>query len=223
MIQMEVIGRGVYSIAEAARLTKLRTRRAREWFRGRNSPSKIFRPVFNSDYPVIHEEYAISFLDLIELKIGGSLREMGISLPYLRKAYNQLKKDYGDHPFCIRNIYIGGKQIFTRGLTEEEGSSVIEVLTRQSYFETIILPFLKRVEYDNETNRAIKWNIADMVVIDPGLRFGKPVVKETGIATSVLSKSFYANAEDADFVARWYKIEARHVMAAVNFENDLAA
>jgi uncharacterized protein (DUF433 family) len=219
----EILGRGVYNIAEAARLTRLRTQRVREWFRGRKSPSRIFRPVFESDYPVIHEEYAISFLDLIELKIGGSLREMGISLPYIRKVYAELERNFGDHPFCTREIYVGDKKIFTRGLDEKESRSVIQALSNQKYFETIILPFLRKIEYDDITHRAMRWHIADMIVVDPAIRFGKPIVEEVGISTAVLRNSFYANGENPAFVANWFGVEERHVIAAVKFENDLAA
>ena len=219
----EILGKGVYTIAEAARLTRLRPRRVQEWFRGRTTARRIFKPVFESDYPVFHEEYAISFLDLIELKIGGSLREMGVSLPYLRTVYHNLELAYGDHPFCYREIYVGGKQIFTRGLEEKAGHRVIEALTNQSYFEAIILPFLEKIEYNELTNQAARWRISPLVVVDPKIRFGKPIVEEVGIATSVLRKSYYANGEDAEVVARWFEIEARHVQAAVDFENSLAA
>jgi uncharacterized protein (DUF433 family) len=220
---MEVIGKGVYSVAEASRLTRLRTQRVREWFRGRESASRIFKPVFESDYPVYEEEYAISFLDLIELNIGGKLRDANVPLPYLRKVYDHLRREYGDHPFCRRAIYVGEKKIFTRGLDDAESSSVIEAITSQSYFDKIILPFLERIDYDRGTQQAIRWRIADMVVIDPKIRFGEPVVEGVGIATSILRDSYFANDEDASFVARWFGIKAEHVMAAVDFENILAA
>lgn len=220
---LELLGRGVYGIAEAARLTRLRTRRVREWFRGRRSPRRVFNPVFESDYPVIHEEYAISFLDLIELKIAGSLREMGVSMPYLRKVYRELEREFGEHPFCKRQIYVGRKEIFTRGLDEEAGRSVLQALTNQRYFETIILPFLRQIEYSDATQEAVKWKIADQVVLDPAIRFGKPIVEEVGIGTNVLRDAYYANGEDAGFVAAWFGVEARHVVAAVDFENALAA
>ena len=219
----QILGKGVYSIAEAARLTRLRTPRVREWFRGRESASRIFVPVFQSDYPVFHEEYAISFLDLIELNIGGKLREAGISLQKLRINYRELRKEFGGHPFCTRQIYVGGKQIFTRGLNDEDRGSVIEAISKQMYFDKIILPFLERVDYDESTKLATRWRIADMVVIDPAIRFGKPVVEQTGIRTAVLRNTYYANGEDATFVAGWLGVEERHVMAAVKFENDLAA
>jgi hypothetical protein len=188
---MEILGKGVYSIAEAARLTRLRTQRVSEWFRGRESVSRIFRPVFQSDYPILDEEYAISFLDLVELNIGGKLREAGISLQQLRKVYNELRLDFGDHPFCSRQVYVDGKQVFTRGLSDEESSSVIEAITRQAYFDKIILPFLKKIDYNEATKQAERWHIANMIVVDPAIRFGKPIVRETGIATSVLRQSYF--------------------------------
>lgn len=220
---MNVVGKGVYSVAEASRLTKLRSQRVREWFRGRESTSRIVKPVFESDYPVYEEDYAISFLDLIELNIGGKLRNANVPLQYLRRVYKHLRKEYGDHPFCRRAIYVGAKKIFTTGLNEAESSSVIESITKQSYFDTIIMPFLNKIDYDLDTEQAIRWRIADMVVIDPTIRFGKPVVEEVGMSTSILRDSYFANDEDAGFVARWFGIKEDHVMAAVAFENDLAA
>ena len=219
---MNVLGRGVYTVAEAARLTKLRGRRVREWFRGRQSPNRIFRPVFQSDYPVLDQEFAISFLDLIELNIAGKLRER-VSLAILRKSYHHLRREFGDHPFCRRQVYVGGKQIFTTGLDDAESDGFLEAMTDQLYFETVIRPFLTRIDYDDATKQAARWNIADLVVVDPRFRFGKPVVEQTGISTTVLSRSYHANGADADRVAKWFAVEPRHVMAAVAFENSLAA
>ena len=134
-----------------------------------------------------------------------------------------MQQEFGDHPFCKRQIYVGGKRIFTQGLSEEEGNNVIEAITNQGHFESIILPFLSKIDYDQMTELAVRWHIADEVVIDPAIRFGKPIVEETGIATHVLRQSFYANNEDADFVAKWFGVERRHIEAAVAFENSLAA
>ena len=44
-----------------------------------------------------------------------------------------------------------------------------------------------------------------------------------GIATSVLNSAYLADGDDAEFVARWFGIEASEVLAAVQFENSLAA
>ena len=220
---MEVLGNGVYSIPEAARLTGLRARRVRDWFRGRQSEKRKVKSVFQSDYEIVEKAYAISFLDLIELNVAGKLREAGVPLQHLRKVYKQLREDFGDHPFSTREIYVRDKKVFTRGLSDDEATSLSEAITRQSYFDKIILPFLKKIDYDEATKFAARWRIAKMVVLDPKIRFGRPTVLGTGIATRVLHDSYYANDEDAERVADWFGVESKHVMAAVEFENSLAA
>jgi len=62
-----------------------------------------------------------------------------------------------------------------------------------------------------------------MVVIDPAICLGKPIVGPVGIATSILASAYQANNQDAEAVAEWYKIHASHVIAAVDFERSLAA
>ena len=162
-------------------------------------------------------------MNLIELKIGGSLREAGVALPCVRKLYRHLEKELGAHPFCNREISLGVEPIFARGLDENESREVSKALADHHFFETIVLPFLHQIEYDQQRRLAIRWRIADLVVIDPAIRFGKPVVEQTGIATSILSRSCYANHQDVELVGRWFGVEPRHVRAAVSFENGVAA
>jgi len=222
---MKMLGRGVYNITEAAALTQLRTARVREWFRGRRSGTG-FSPVFQSDFPVVGGDYAISFLDLVELFIAGRLRELRVSLQYIRKVYTHLETEYGKHPLCSREIFVSDndkKKIFTRGLSDAESKHVIEALTRQCYFEKIILPFLHRIDYDEATNLARRWRIFEGIVVDPSLCFGKPIVEEVGISTMILSSAYYSNARNAGRVAEWFDISPSHVQAAVAFEDWLAA
>src|SRR5690349_2020617 len=78
-----MLGKGVYDYREAALLTGLKQGRVREWFRVR--PVKARRPpVFRSDYEPVDGNYAISFLDLIDVFVAGQLREHGVSLQTLR-------------------------------------------------------------------------------------------------------------------------------------------
>ncbi len=220
---MKMLGRGVYNITEAAALTQLRTARVREWFRGRRNGTGS-RSVFQSDFPVVGGDYAISFLDLVELFIAGKLREIGISLQYIRRVYAHLETEHGKHPFCSREIFVSDdKRIFTRGLSDAESKRVIEALTSQQYFEQIILPFLRRIDYDEATNLARRWRIFEGIVVDPSLCFGKPVVERVGIATTILSSAFYSNARNARRIAEWFEISPEHVLAAVAFEDWLAA
>ena len=90
-METKILGKGVYDLTEAAKLTGLRRARVKEWFQGRDA-----RPgagsVFRSDYDAINGDLAISFLDLVELFIAGQLREHGVSLQYIRRIHSQLKR-----------------------------------------------------------------------------------------------------------------------------------
>lgn len=220
-----MLGQGVYSLPEAARLTGLSQGRVREWFRGRRS-LEARRPVFRGDYPLIDGDRAISFHDLIELFVGGQLRENGLSLQRLRKVHKQLQEEWKTrHPFCRHEILLSrdGKKVFTRGLDEVGRSEVIEVLTHQRVFAEILLPFLKRIDYDDATKLAKRWFIANHVVVDPEICFGKPVVDTVGISTITLSGAYYANGQKCDVVAEWFSVSPEVVRAAVDFERRLAA
>jgi hypothetical protein len=78
-METKILGKGVYDLTEAAKLTGLRRARVKEWFQGRNARLGA-GPVFRSDYDAINGDLAISFLDLVELFIAGQLREHGVSL-----------------------------------------------------------------------------------------------------------------------------------------------
>jgi uncharacterized protein (DUF433 family) len=218
-----ILGHGVYSLPEAARLTRLRSSRVREWFTGRSTKQGL-KPVFKSDYDSVGGDRAISFLDLIELFIAGQLREHGVSLQSLRKVREQLQKDLETrHPFCRREVLSDGKKVFTFGLDPEGKREMIEVLSKQRVFVQILLPFLKRIDYDDATKLASKWSIADRIVVDPTICLGKPIVEEVCIRTTILASAFGANHEDLELVAEWFGVLPLHVQAAVDFERSLVA
>ena len=220
---MGILGHGVYSLPEAARLTRLKPQRVREWFQGPASgPAR--RPVFLSDYPPVDGDRAISFHDLIELFVAGQLRDHGVSLQTLRKVHKTLQDDLQTrHPFCRREVLTRGGQLFTLGLDEQGEEDMIEILTRQRVFPDILLPFLRRIDYDQATELARRWCIADLVVIDPTICLGKPIIEGIGIATAVLAASYDANDQNAELVADWFRVHPKHVIAAVDFERSLAA
>jgi uncharacterized protein (DUF433 family) len=220
---MKMLGNGVYNIGEAARYTGLKRARVREWFRGRTS-DPFPRPVFVSDYEVVDGEYAISFLDLVEVFIAGQLREHGVSLQYIRRAHAKLQNDWQTkHPFSKKDIRTDGKELFVCALDGEERQDVYEAISKNKVFESIILPVLERIDYDRATALARKWYLTPLVVIDPAISFGKPIIERAALSTKVLAAAFYANGQDARVVARWYDTLPEYVEAAVEFENRFTA
>lgn len=217
-----ILGNGVYSFSEAAKLTRLRIPRVREWFRGRAGSPR--RPVFRSDYRELSEDNLISFLDLIEVFIAGQLRSRGVALQTIRRVHRTLQDELdAGHPFCRRELYTFGKRIFMHGLDEEGRVEVTDVLTRQKVFPNVIQPFLRSLDYDSATAMARRWRIAPKVVVNPEICFGQPIVEAAGIPTAVLFRSFRANSEKAEAVADWFGVSRESVVAAVEFERGLSA
>ena len=218
------LGHGVYSFSEAAQLTELRIARVREWFRGHKRGDARKGVVFCGDYTPVGGDFAISFFDLVDVFVAGQLREHGVSMQTVRKVFARLGADLGTkHPFCRQELESDGREVFLRGIDDCGKDELVEVLTRQRVFPEIILPFLKKIDYDRVRLLALRWRIADQIVIDPSICFGKPVVIGTRIPTGVLAAAFNANHRDFDLVADWYGITPEQVRSAVQFENKLAA
>ena len=85
-------------------------------------------------------------------------------------------------------------------------------------FERIILPTLEKIDYDPASKLATKRHLSPLVVLDPRICFGQPIVEPVAITTYVLAAFYLANGRNAKTVANWYEIEEEHVMAAVEFE-----
>lgn len=216
------LGLGLYDLTECARFTRLDPKRVRRWFVPPKSESNR-RPILTPDYPRVKGDTAISFLDLIEVFVLGNLREHGVPLQTLRKVYARLQRDTKHkHPLAHSRLATDGDEVFLRVADGEGKDQLVEVLTRQMVFPDIIEPFLKQLDYDPDSHFARRWRIADGVVLNPTIAFGKPVVDGAFVKTEVLSDAYHANDCDTEAVARWYNVSAADVLTAVRFEAGLA-
>ncbi len=217
-----MLGQGVYGFPEAARLTDLKSITVRAWFK-ETAGTCSRPPVFESDYPPIDGARAISFLDLVELYAAGRLRDHGLSLQKIRRVHAKMADRLNTkHPFGKRRIFTDGADLFI-GNADGDTEELIDILRDQKAFPEILLPFLKRIEYDDASDLARCWRIADMVVLDPSICYGKPISRQIGISTKILANAYRANDRNVDLVAYWYNIKPKHVRAAVEFEDKYAA
>ena len=212
-----MLGEGIYGFSEVARLTGVSPRRIRAWFKG----------VPHRPGPVIHSDYAdmkgagnlVSFLDMVDALVIGKLRGYKVPLQYLRKVHHALIQEFGlSHPFCHKNIFTDGKQIFIHTAKESGEEILKELLTKQYAFPEILLPFLRQVEYDTDSLLVKRWKISPGIIIDPSRQYGKPIVDSVGIPTVVLTAAYEGNEQNVDAVGDWYGINPKEVSLAVNFE-----
>lgn len=209
------LGLGVYAIPEAARYLEVAPARLRHWFK----PQGSRHGASQSDFRVVDGQLAISFLDLVDAQVAVQLRALGLSMQRIRKVYAALQAEFGSpHPFCSNQLYTGGNTVFLRGTESASDAGFMEVLTKQHYFERILMPFLRCVEYDPGLGLARRWRISPGVVMDPGVALGKPVLEGTRLSTYVIAQEYFANHADAALVAALYGVDEASVLSAVQFE-----
>jgi uncharacterized protein (DUF433 family) len=215
-----ILGKGIYDYSEAGRLIGVSAQRIAAWFRGRSGGCG---PVLDGDYTdELSGHPVISFLDLVEASVVSKLRDHGVSLIGIREAYSALAKDHKTcHPFSHRGLYTDGKRVFLRVAEESGDEQLVDVIERQQLFPRIILPYLKHIDYSEDTQLAARWHIQHGVVIDPEYRFGKPIVEACTLPTSLLAAACNANGRDIDVVADWYGVTTQDVGLAVAFEDRL--
>ena len=210
-------GLGVYTVAEAARLTQTPPATVRAWFRGRSDQAGK-GPLLDSDYAVVGDDFALSFLDLIDLLVAGRFRAQGVSIPVIRKSAAALEADLSTkHPFAHAKLFTDGRRVITEAQGRVRDQVLYDVLTRQTIF-TELKAQLERIEYDAESLLARRWRVTDGVVVAPAVALGKPVPRHTGVSTAVLVRQLAANGGDVDLVADLYGLTTGEVHAAAEFE-----
>ena len=219
------IGHGVYSVAEAARLTGVPASTIRRWTRGYSYTRNGFRhtlpPVFDSTEaggsPILR------FVDLIEVRALRSFREKGVPWSILRIASHKAAQSMGhSHPFSQRRFRTDGRRI----LQQVEEAALHDIVTDEQYFKDFVRTVLPDDELDfSETGAPVCWHPMgreSTVIIEPARSFGAPICSPSGVRTRLLSRTYRAE-EDIDRVAWWYDATAKEVRDAVAYEAQLAA
>jgi uncharacterized protein (DUF433 family) len=102
--------------------------------------------------------------------------------------------------------------------------TLVEIVKQQGVFAQIIKPFLKELEFADNTGVVRWWPLGDtrLVVLDPTRNFGRPIVARHGVPTEVLANAARATGSIAE-VAKWYEVPEQEIHDAIEFEQQLAA
>jgi uncharacterized protein (DUF433 family) len=229
LVPSELVGVGIYSVPEAARLIQAPPDSVRRWMNGytRRSPEGrrvSLPPILKGDHERYEETTALSFLDLIEARIVRAFRNKGVSWHEVKKVHEQAAKELGHpHPFSTMGFVTNGHTIIRDLERLGKAPGLDHALTKQRYFDAMIRPTLIGLEYEHET--AMRWwplgDDRKGVVLDPARSFGRPIVDLEGIPTDILVAAVQANGVSE--VLRWFEVSEESVEAAVEFERTLAA
>lgn len=223
-----VLGRGAYTVSDASRLCGVSNAKIRRWLGGR---SRVYKdetvydpPLWRSTYPLFDDAIHLSFRDLIELRMVDRFRQQRISMPYLRKVVQAARELVGDeHPFSTSRFKTDGRRLYLELLSRTDEPKLIEVLSGQHAFHSIISVGLKDIQFEDGV--AARWqpeNGHGEVVLDPKRAFGQPVLKRYGIPTAAL-RAVAATGRSQRDIANDFEIDDKAVRAALAFERHLAA
>ncbi|MEX2284406.1 MAG: hypothetical protein WEE89_18095 [Gemmatimonadota bacterium] len=231
------LGVGYYTSPEAARLLGVDASRVRRWVAGytfwlqSQKSGKRRRkqsPLLTTDLPVLDDVRALSFVELMELRVVKAFLVRGVPLQRVRVAAALAREHFGvAHPFASQKVYTDGQNIFA-GLQKDAGIDAVVELTRKKYLQLqsgqLIHSCLDEIEFDQFSTIAHRWWPLSRdfpIVLDPLISFGAPIIAHTGVRTAVVAGM--ASAESVNAAADSFGLTSDAVSAALKFERILKA
>jgi uncharacterized protein (DUF433 family) len=155
----------------------------------------------------------LSFLILVDLHLLAAIRrEHDVSMPNVRHAIDYLKKGYStDHPLLAKELETDGLDIFIR----RYGQLINISKDGQTAMRHVMEAALKRIERDNNiptklypSTRAHIENVPSVIMIDPAISGGRPVIAGTGLATEFIAERYKAGESIHDLAYDYGRKEA---------------
>ncbi len=219
-LDTEILGHGVYTPREAARLVGETPQQVLRWTRG-SGPSDPLWPAY---YQFIDDSTEISFLDLVEIRVVSAMRKSGISLQSIRYAIDFAQEKLNvAHPLSSREFKVDGSEILMDAIENDgEYISLSKKRPGQKVFREIVRQSLNDLEYDGDYVSRWRPRNHKSVVIDPSRNFGDPILDSFGISTSMLHREA-KEFNDLNYLSEIYEIPLQVVRQAVAFEQSLDA
>jgi uncharacterized protein (DUF433 family) len=221
-----LLNAGLYTVPEAALLTRISVGQVRRWLKGYDFRSgtsvRHSDAVWQGEIKPIENKLALSFRDLLELRFVDAFIRAGVSWKTMRRAHGRAQEELKTtHPFCSNRISTDGKNILMRQAKEDGDEALLNLVTQQREFKRIVQDFLKELEFSGDD--IVWWPLGKgrQIIVDPRRNFGQPTVAKSGVPAITLARSVKANSS-VDVVARWYEVQRDEVCDAVEFEELLA-
>ncbi len=199
-----------YKPSEAARYLRMPVSTLRTWFFGYRDPQNKgeMQPVIEIADP---QKRLLSFINLVEAHVLYSIRkDRAIPLPTVRKAIKYIQKTINsNHPLAEQEFATSGRDLFVKYLGNLIGANQ----EGQTAMSDVLKLYLRRIERD-KAGMALKFfpyvrhNVPEseqprVILIDPAISGGRPVLAGTGISTSVVAGRYLAG-DSVDELAKDY-------------------
>jgi len=216
-----------YTFREAAHYLRIPVSTIRAWARGHAAADGgfAFRPVLH----LRPDQLQLSFFNLIEaFVVDGLRRKHNFSMQRLRPAIDHLESiaSATAHPLAELQLAVFNDDLFV-----EMGELLNLSRPGQVAMRDVLAKYLRRVERGPAgavqklypfVRRQADLAEPKVIVIDPLISFGRPVIAGTGIPTSVVAERFKAG-EPVEELAADYRVAQAQIEEAIRCELELAA
>lgn len=202
----------LYSITEVSRYTRVQNTTLRSWIQSKSG--NLLVPADS------HGIAPLSFINLVESHVLLALRRRyHVPMRKILSAVEWLKKTRGvGHPLAEIDLETDGSEVFVR----EWGHPISASRKGQMGIDAILSRYLKRIERDPE-NLPIRFypltyeTTPKLIVMDPAVAFGRPVIKGTRITTPMVFER-YSGGESLQDIADDYDLDISDVEEALRCE-----
>jgi uncharacterized protein (DUF433 family) len=167
-------------------------------------------------------------MNLVEIHVLDAIRrEHKISLPKVRAALDFLRAKFpSKHPLADQEFATNGVDLFV----EKYGKLINITESGQLAMREFLAAYLRRIERDSHGvpvklypfTRTRQGDEPKVVVIDPEIAFGQPVLASTGIPTAVIADRLKAG-ESVEELAADYRRSPEEIIDAIRCELPSAA
>ena len=214
-----------YTVSEVAHYLRLPPATVRYWSGGRDGYAPLI------DVP-LRNPTLLSFLNLTELHVLAAIRRKHeVKMRSIRSAIQYLAHNTQGamdkrHPLISRELETDGLDLFI----ERYGKLINISKSGQSAMRQIIVGALRRIDRDTAgvpiklypfTRNAVD-NAPTLVVIDPMISAGRPVIVGTGLVTQLIAERYKAG-ESINDLANDYERGTEEIEEAIRSELQAAA
>ena len=220
-----------YGIKDAAHSLGMSVATLDSWVNGRQYPTasgqKFFKPLI-----ILAAPGQLSFYNLVEAHILLSTRKKHhVEMPAIRTAIAYVRKMYpSPRPLLSENFLTDGRDLFVKKIERVAGGEQTINVSRwgQLGFGPILDFYLQRIERD-EKGWPIKlfpvrmnWSgdVASdpprVVVIDPAISSGRPVVTGTGVMAEIIIGRFNSG-EGSESIADDYGLQVSQIEEVIRY------
>ena len=210
----------IYGITEAAQYLRVPLNTLVYWVKGGGSLPPLIK-IASTSPP------RLSFTNLLECYMLSSMRAIyDVRIPKVRKALATLAKYVQHkHPLVEQAFQTDRRDLFIEHL----GNIVNLSKDQQILIPGVMEYYLERIERD--PRGLFKFypfvmgrtqNEPRLILINPAVGFGKPVIAGTGISTAVVASRFNAR-ESIEDLASEYRVEPQQIEEAIRWEQKTAA